>query len=87
VKGSNGSAHTLLCQCNACVERRFEAFVERMEGFVKKTGARPTNASQTVMVKSFNVRAHWRRNPYHMNSDEGLKERVDGYFKRFKGER
>src|SRR5262245_1225574 len=78
-----GAEHGKLCQCRTCADQRFDSFLERMEGFVKKTGTRPTNPEQTVAVKSFTVRAHWRRNPHHMNSDEALKERVGAYFKRF----
>ena len=68
-------------QCPECIERRFNLFIERVEAFEAKNGVKPSNADQTVMVKTYRVRAHFRRNPYHMNADPGLKERVNAYFK------
>lgn len=79
---TNGE-HSKLCQCRACADRRFDAFADRMKAFVKETGAQPRNPEQTVMVRQFTVRAHWRRNPHHMTADEALRKRVDTYFHRF----
>lgn len=73
--------HTKLCQCPDCVSRRYERFVETLTAFEEKNGIKPTNADQTVCVKSFRVRSHFRRNPYHMNNDQALKDRVTAYFK------
>lgn len=67
-------------QCPACIERRFSLFIERLEAFEQKNGVRPTNPDQTVAVKRYTVRAHFRRNPYHLQGDPGLKERVHTYF-------
>jgi hypothetical protein len=54
-----------------------------MKAFVRETGAKPRNEAQTVMVRQFTVRAHWRRNPHHLNADDALRKRVSGYFHRF----
>lgn len=75
------SPHKKLCQCHYCVTLRFERFHERLEAFKDKTGVMPSNADQTVMVKKYTVRPHFRRNPHHLQADEGLKNRVHSYFK------
>ncbi len=73
-------AHPKLCQCEKCVAQRFSAFQDRIKTFRTENRVGPTNADQTVPVRSFTVRAHFRRNPRHLNQDEGLKERVHAYF-------
>lgn len=78
--------HPQLCQCDGCAGARFERVVENLEVFTKANGIRPTNSEQTVMVKSFRVRAHFRRNPHHMNGDPALKARVEDLFARFRAE-
>lgn len=73
--------HPKLHQCRECVALRFERFIERLEAFKDKTGVTPSNADQTVMVKKYTVRPHFRRNPHHLQADEGLKNRVHSYFR------
>lgn len=75
--------HAKLCQCRSCADIRFDAFTDRMKAFVRETGAKPNNPAQTVMVRQFTVRAHWRRNPRHMTADDALRKRVDSYFHRY----
>ena len=68
-------------QCPVCIQARFDEFVDRLEAFEKHNGVRPASAEQTVMVKRYSVRAHFRRNPYHLQGDPGLRELVQGYLK------
>lgn len=72
--------HSKLCQCQPCVTRRYDRFLEALEGFEAKNHVRPVNPDQTVMVKRYSVRAHFRRNPHHLQSDEGLRGLVHKYF-------
>jgi hypothetical protein len=74
--------HLKLCQCPTCVERRFDSFVDAVQSFRKETGAAPNSPDQTVRVAEYKVRAHFRRNPRHMNADPELRARVEEYFAR-----
>ena len=74
------NGHTKLCQCNECAGRRFNEFVARLEVFESKNHIQPTSPDQTIAVKPFRVRGHFRRNSRHMNGDPALKERVRRYF-------
>lgn len=75
--------HPKKCQCRSCVDMRFSSFVDRIKSFRKETGAAPASPLQTVFVKEYRVRPHFRRNPHHLQGDPALKERVEGYFQRF----
>lgn len=72
-------AHPKLCQCKACVQRRFELAAEGVEAFAKATGAKPSSPEQTVRVSEYRVRAHFRRNPRHMNKDPKVRGLLERY--------
>lgn len=73
--------HMKLCGCSDCVARRFNEFIARLETFEGKYHIQPVSPDQTVAVKTYRVRSHFRRNPRHLNGDPALKNRVATYFK------
>lgn len=73
---------TLLCQCDVCADRRLDYHLDKMKEFRKEAG-NPSSPDQTVMVHSFTVRSHWRRQPNHLNGDEALRVRLRAHYKRY----
>lgn len=71
--------HTKLCQCAPCVLRRFNEVIARLQTFESKNHIRPTSPDQTVLVKPYRVRGHFKRHPGHMNKDPGLQARFHDY--------
>lgn len=71
--------HPKRCECAPCVARRFDSWLEGFEAFEAKNHIRPTNPDQTVFVKKYTVRPHFRKNPHHMQGDPILRERVSRY--------
>lgn len=67
--------HPKRCECAPCVARRFDSWLEGFEAFEAKNHIRPTNPDQTVFVKKYTVRPHFRKNPHHMQGDPILRER------------
>lgn len=73
--------HTKLCQCEKCLARRWDEYKDRIDTYAKK-GVVPHSVDQTVMVKQYTVRPHFRRNPNHLGKDEGLRGMVESYLKK-----
>ncbi len=72
--------HPKLCQCASCVSKRYGAWLDNLESFKKEGGGiLPSSPEQTVMVPSYRVRSHYRRNPRHMTKDPGLRSLVHDY--------
>jgi hypothetical protein len=60
------------------VAQRFAAYQDRIDSYLKM-GIVPRSAAQTVMVKKYTVKPHFRRNSRHMASDNALHDAVEAY--------
>lgn len=76
------NGHVRLCQCKPCVAARYEMFLESISAFTREEGVLPSNPDQTVMVRRYSVRPHFRRNPRHLTADAGLRRQVHAYFEK-----
>jgi hypothetical protein len=66
-----GLKHAKLCQCQRCVAQRFAAYQDRIDSYLKM-GIVPRSAAQTVMVKKYTVKPHFRRN----STPHGFRQRA-----------
>lgn len=75
---SQAPSHPKHCQCKACIARRTDAYIEKIDGYAK-TGVIPRSVDQTVMVREYTVKPHFRRNGRHLTNDSVVRANVESY--------
>jgi hypothetical protein len=64
------------CQCYRCVSARFNAWQEKA-----KAAGTPMRYDKTVAVKKYEVPAHFRKHPHHLDHDPAMKKLIHEYIK------